>query len=53
LLVRYTRELDRQEDRLATLQKQADERKAKREGLQARFDTMVQTISINENSKAE
>jgi hypothetical protein len=47
LLQRYTRELDGQEDRLAALQKENGERKAKREGLQAQFDVMVQGISID------
>jgi len=47
LLQRYTRELDGQEDRLAELQKENGERKAKREGLQAQFDTMVQAISTD------
>jgi hypothetical protein len=53
LLERYTRELGGQEDRLAALQKENGERKAKREGLQTQFDAMVQGISIDGNRRAE
>jgi len=53
LLLRYTRELDGQEDRLATLQKETGEQKAKREGLQAQFEAMVQGISIEEKMRTE
>jgi hypothetical protein len=53
LLLRYTRELDGQEDRLASLQKEAGEQKTKHEGLQAQFDAMVQVISIEEKRGAE
>jgi hypothetical protein len=53
LLQRYTRELDGQEDRLATLQKENGERKAKREGLQAQFDAVVQGISIGQVVQSE
>jgi len=53
LLLRYTRELDGQEDRLAALQKETGEQKAKREGLQAQFEAMVQGISIEEKMRTE
>ena len=53
LLLRYTRELDGQEDRLAALQKETGEQKTKREGLQAQFEAMVQAISIDGNRRAE
>jgi hypothetical protein len=52
LLQRYTRELDGQEDRLAALRKEVGERKAKRDGLQAQFDAMVQGISIDQAGRA-
>jgi hypothetical protein len=53
LLLRYTRELDGQEDRLAALQKETGEQKAKREGLQAQFEAMVEGISIEEKMTTE
>jgi hypothetical protein len=53
LLLRYTRELDGQEDRLASLQMETGEQKTKPVGLQAQFDAMVQVISIEENRGAE
>lgn len=53
LLLRYTRELDGQEDRMAALQKETGEQKAKREGLKGQFDTLVQAIAIEGNMTAE
>jgi len=53
LLLRYTRELDGQEDRLASLQQGTGELRTKREGLQAQFDAMVQAISIDEKGRGE
>jgi len=38
---------------LAALQKEAGERKARRDGLQAQFDAMVQGISIEQAVRAE
>jgi hypothetical protein len=49
LLQRYTKQLDAQEDRLAQIQKEAADLKAKRAALQAELDTMVQEISLDES----
>jgi hypothetical protein len=53
LLLRYTKELDGQEDRLASLQKETSEQKTKREGLQAQFEALVQGISIEQAGRGE
>ena len=53
LLLRYAKELDGQEDRLASLQKEIGEQKTKREGLQAQFDALVQGISIEQAGRSE
>ena len=48
LLQRYTKQLDTQEDQLATLQKQTEDLKAKRAALQVGLDAMVMEIQIDE-----
>jgi len=48
LLQRYTKQLDGQEDRLAALQKEAADLKAKRTQLQEQLDAMVMKLSIDE-----
>lgn len=48
LLQRYTKQLDGQEDRLAALQKEAANRKAKRNQLQSELDAMVMKLTIAE-----
>ena len=48
LLQRYTKQLDGQEDRLAALQKEAANRKAKRNQLQSELDAMVTKLTIDE-----
>jgi hypothetical protein len=48
LLQRYTRQLDEQEDQLASLQKQIAEQKSKRAQMQSELDTMVQQIAIDQ-----
>lgn len=48
LLQRYTKQLDGQEDRLAALQKEAANRKAKRNQLQSELDAMVMKLTIDE-----
>ena len=48
LLQRYTKQLDGQEDRLAALQKEAANRKAKRNQLQSELDAMVVKLTIDE-----
>jgi len=53
LLLRYAKELDGQEDRLASLQKEIGEQKTKREGLQAQFDGLVQGITIEQAGRSE
>ena len=53
LLLRYAKELDGQEDRLASLQREIGEQKTKREGLQAQFDALVQGISIEQAGRSE
>ena len=49
LLQRYTKQLDGQEDRLAALQKEAANRKAKRNQLQSELDAMVMKLAIDED----
>ena len=48
LLQRYTKQLDSQEDRLAALQKQAADLKAKRAQLQSEMDDLVAKITFDE-----
>jgi hypothetical protein len=49
LLQRYTKQLDGQEDRLAMLQKEAADLRAKRVQLQIELDAVVLNISIDES----
>lgn len=48
LLQRYTKQLDAQEDRLASLQKEVGELRTKRAQLQAELDAIVQEIALDE-----
>lgn len=48
LLQRYTKQLDSQEDRLAALQKQTADLKAKRAQLQSEMDDLVAKITFDE-----
>lgn len=48
LLQRYTKQLDGQEDRLAALQKEVADLKAKRNQLQTELDAMVMKLTIDE-----
>lgn len=48
LLQRYTKQLDSQEDRLAALQKQAADLKAKRAQLQSEMDDLAAKIIFDE-----
>ena len=48
LLQRYTKQRDSQEDRLAALQKQAADLKAKRAQLQPEMDELVAKITFDE-----
>jgi hypothetical protein len=48
LLQRYTKQLDEQEDRLATLQKEIATQKVKRVQMQSELDAIVQQIAIDQ-----
>ena len=49
LTERYTRELNSQEDQLATLSKEKEELDAKREQAEQEFDTIVRQIALDEH----
>ena len=49
LLQRYTRQLDQQEDRLATLRSQAEELRVKRVAADSELNQMIQSIVLDES----
>ena len=49
LLQRYTRQLDSQEDRLNTLNKEISDLQAKRTVEQEKLDRMLQEITLDQN----
>jgi chromosome segregation ATPase len=49
LLQRYTRQLDQQEDRLSTLQKEISDLEAKKDKADEDLTQMIQTIVLDEN----